>query len=85
MLLRRCDMVRRSLKDRIQQARSLGLEVYVYEGGNDKIAVVYARVSGPQQAINSIYSLRRQRGLATQAMEMKYDAVVVIFMDTSGI
>jgi DNA invertase Pin-like site-specific DNA recombinase len=78
-------MVRRSLKDRIQQARSLGLEVYVYEGGNDKIAVVYARVSGPQQAINSIYSLRRQRGLATQAMEMKYDAVVVIFMDTSGI
>ena len=74
-----------SLDERIAQAQKLGYEIIVLEDGNGKIAVVYARVSGPKQAIDSVYSLKRQRGLADQAAEMNYSAIIVIFADTAGV
>jgi DNA invertase Pin-like site-specific DNA recombinase len=77
-------MPKLSLKERIAKARQHGYEIEVLKGGNGKIAAVYARVSGPQQALDSIYSLKRQRGLTDQAIEMKYSAVIAIFADTAG-
>jgi DNA invertase Pin-like site-specific DNA recombinase len=78
-------MSKLSLKERISLAQSLGYEILVLDGGNGKIAVVYARVSGPKQAIESVYSLKRQRGLADQAVGMNYSAVIVILADIAGV
>jgi DNA invertase Pin-like site-specific DNA recombinase len=78
-------MSKLSLKERISLAQSLSYEILVLDGGNGKIAVVYARVSGPKQAIESVYSLKRQRGLADQAVGMNYSAVIVILADIAGV
>jgi len=74
-----------SFEERVALAQELGFEVITLESGNGKIAVVYARVSGPKQAVESVYSLKRQRGLADQAAGMNYSAVVVIFADIVGV
>lgn len=74
-----------SLKERIALAQELDCKVIVRDGGNGKIAAIYTRVSGPKQAMESIYSLKRQRGMADQAAEMNYSGIIVILADIVGV
>ena len=78
-------MPRRPLEERIALAREIGCEITVSGNGNGKIGAVYGRVSGAEQALESIWSLKRQRGLAEQATNMNYSAVISILADMAAL
>jgi len=76
---------KKSLTERIERAQTLGCEISTYPNGNGKIAVVYGRVSGTKQALDSIYGNQRQRGMAGKAADLNNSAVIAIFIDLSGV
>lgn len=76
---------KRSLQERIALARELGCDVIEFPGGNGEIGAVYGRVSGPEQAVDSVWGLKRQRGMAGKAEGLNYSAVISILSDMIGV
>jgi DNA invertase Pin-like site-specific DNA recombinase len=74
-----------SLAERIARARELGCAFTEYPHGNNKVALVYGRVSGGKQATDSIYANQRQRGMANKAASLQYSAVINVFADLAGV
>lgn len=70
---------------RLKRAQALGCEITLNSNGNEKTAVIYGRVSGSKQAIDSIYGNQRQRNMAGRAANLNYSVIIVIFADLSGI